>query len=99
MKTIKKLIIAAIIIPTAMLFATPVQVHEIGELPQGCQALGSVKIGDTASGYHQRADIFENARKETSALGGNYVTIDVQRVNNAKRGVYFWGWGTAAICK
>jgi len=99
MKTLRKLTMTTLILPATMLFATPVAIHEVGELPSGCQAIGTVKVGDTAFGYRARTDVFADASKEASTRGGNYVSIDVQRVNNAKQGIYYWGWGTVATCK
>lgn len=99
MKKLQKLIIAAVALPATMLFASPVQVHEVGALPSGCQVLGEIKVGDIAGGHRVRGDVMENARKEATTLGGNYVLVDVKRVNNPKQGVYYWGWGTVGLCK
>lgn len=99
MKTMKRLILTAVVIPAAMIFAAPVKLHEAGALPAGCQFVGEVKVGDIAIGYRSRSDVLEDVKKEAETLGGNYVLADVKRVNHPKQGVYYWAWGTVGTCK
>lgn len=99
MKTIFKALIATVALSTVALFAAPVEVQHVGALPANCQAVENIKIGDTAMGFRLRADIVSEARNAAAKLGSNYVLIDVQRINNPKQGVYYWGWGTVGTCK
>lgn len=99
MKNLKKTFVAMMLLPATMLFATTVKIAEAGELPTNCQTVGEVKVGDIAAGHRIRTDVIEEVKREAVTLGGNYVLVDVKRVNHPKQGVYYWGWGTVGLCK
>lgn len=99
MKLLAKYILVLLLASGAMLYAAPLQIHEMGSLPKQCEVIGDVKVGDIAGGYRSRADVVSEMKREAQALGGNYVLIDVQRVNNPKQGIYYWAWGTVGNCK
>ncbi|MBS0619068.1 MAG: hypothetical protein JSR44_12825 [Spirochaetes bacterium] len=95
----------AILITLGILAATAidaanlhVETHEQDLLPAKCQLIAEIKIGDIAWGK-SRADVVAEMKKEAAELGGNYVLMDIKRVNHPKMGVYYWGWGKVGNCK
>jgi hypothetical protein len=98
MKHWKLIIMALILSPLMAISAGSFQAHEVGALPDGCRLLGEVKVGDIAIGK-ARPDVVAGLKKEAEDMGGNYVLMDVKRVNNPKQGIYYWGWGTVGLCK
>lgn len=98
MKRIKTLFLSLLILPASMAFAGTLQVQYNNSLPDGCRQIGEIQVGDSAWGRSQ-SEVIETLKSEATALGANYLLIDLKRVNNPKRGVYFYGWGTAGVCK
>lgn len=98
MKRIKTLILSLLILPASMVFAGSLQVQYVNSLPDGCRQIGEIQVGDSAWGRSQ-ADVIQALKTEATALGANYLLIDLKRVNHPKQGVYFYGWGTAGVCK
>lgn len=98
MKRIKSIILSLLILPGSIVFAGSLQVQHVNSLPEGCRQIGEIQVGDSAWGRSQ-SEVIETLKSEAAALGANYLLIDVKRVNNPKRGVYFYGWGTAGVCK
>lgn len=96
-KTLLTLMTATILAGSA-LSAEQLQAVESDRLPGNCRLIGEVKVGDIAWGK-ARADVVEGLKKEATGLGGNYVLMDIKRVNHPKAGVYYWGWGTVGHCK
>ena len=74
------------------------QVLETDRMPENCRLIGEVKVGDIAWGK-TRDDVVAGLKKEAADLGGNYLMMDIKRVNHPKSGVYYWGWGTVGHCK
>lgn len=99
MKTTTKIFLTLLVAAVTALPAAPVQLQEVGALPNGCQFVSEIKVGDVAGGYRSRTDVIEDVKKEAGARGGNFVSVDVKRVNNPKQGVYYWAWGTVGSCK
>ena len=98
MKRIKKLFLSLLVMPASMVFAGSLQIQHVNSLPEGCRQVGEIQVGDTAWGKSQ-SEVIETLKAEATALGANYLLVDVKRVNNPKRGVYYYGWGTAGVCK
>lgn len=98
MKRMKTLFFSLLILPASMLSAGSLQVQYVNSLPDGCRQIGEIQVGDPAWGRSQ-SEVIEALKSEATALGANYLMIDLKRVNNPKRGVYFYGWGTVGICK
>ena len=96
-KTIFTLLTATLLTGAAA-SAQQLQVLESDRLPENCKLIGEVKVGDIAWG-RPRADVVSGLRKEATDLGGNYLMMDIKRVNHPKVGVYYWGWGTVGHCK
>lgn len=99
MKQMKRLILSILILPAGMVFAaSSLKIQYTDSLPEGCRQLGEIQVGDSAWGRSQ-TEVVETLKGEAAALGANFLLIDLKRVNNPKRGVYYYGWGTAGICK
>jgi len=97
MKNLIKLAALMLFVPMVT-FAASVETRDANELPLNCQAIGNIQVGDSSSGL-SRQDVVAELSRESANRGGNYVLMDIQRVNNPKRGVHFWGWGKVGICK
>jgi len=95
----KKWVLAALVLPFSMIAAGSLTVQDANSLPEGCRYIGDIKVGDIAMGNRARADVVAGLKKEAQDLGANYLLMDIKRVNHPKMGVYYWGWGTAGICK
>lgn len=90
--------LAAMILSGAAVSAQQLQVLESDRLPENCKLIGEVKVGDIAWGK-SRTDVVAGLKKEATDLGGNYLLMDIKRVNHPKSGIYYWGWGTVGSCK
>lgn len=75
------------------------EVHSSNALPENCRHIAEIKVGDIAAfGKRSAAEVRGELVKEANDLGGNYLLIDIKRVNHPKSGVYYWGWGTVGQC-
>lgn len=99
MKKIKTTILGLAVVSMGMLSAAPLTVQYSETLPENCKLVGEIKVGDIAWGNRSRSDVVEGLKKEAEGMGANYLLMDIKRVNNPKQGIYYWGWGTAGICK
>jgi hypothetical protein len=98
MKKIKQLVLLTVLLPLGFVAAAPLTVQDVNALPENCRVIGEIKVGDIAWGK-SHADVVAGLKKEAADLGANYLLMDIKRVNNPKQGVYYWGWGTAGVCK
>ncbi len=98
MKKIKQMLLLTVLLPLGFLGAAPLTVQDANALPENCRVIGEIKVGDIAIGK-PRADVVAGLKKEAEDLGANYLLMDIKRVNHPKQGIYYWGWGTAGLCK
>lgn len=89
--------LSGILLLAGPLFAKDLQVQHGSELPPHCRLIGEIKVGDIAMGK-PRPQVESELKTEAAEMGGNYLLMDIKRVNHPKMGIYYWGWGVVGYC-